>query len=391
MEIARANEQAILEVLEEKKVHFSKSEQNKIMLRALEREAKASRDILESYLSRFNEARTRERDEIIPATVQIIEKARVLTTPTFPKKGWISALAAGLTLFVFGGLVLISELLKFSAPQALVSGQNHRIAPEKFRTNSGLSSTDEPKAERSIRKEEPVPQQMRGSRMKTPGPSESNIENHDARVHSVEAIVAHLRRHETSEAATRILFVIGETSPQHAKFVNLARQINLHNGRTLFIDGTGCIGGFSRHLGLKAEPGLAELIEEEVAFEDVVQAETMTELHFISSGDVETSGDVENKEFDSRCQDNLRQALDAVSEVYDFVVMAVDGDGLDHVVTLTEGAFDGIVVLGAETTESIRQNVSGLRGKKIEILQMENKKNPIDRLNLGKSRPKNSS
>ena len=205
-------------------------------------------------------------------------------------------------------------------------------------------------------------------------------------MHTVEAIVAHLRRHETSEAATRILFVIGETSPQHAKFVNLARQINLHNGRTLFIDGTGWIGGFSRHLGLKAEPGLAELIEEEVAFEDVVQAETMTELHFISSGNVESSGDVENKEFDSRCQDNLRQALDAVSEVYDFVVMAVDGDGLDHVVTLTEGAFDGIVVLGTETTESIMQDVSGLRGKKIEILQMEYKQNPIDRLNLGKSR-----
>lgn len=93
--IARANEQAILDVLEEKKVHFSKSEQNKITLRALEREAKASRDLLESYLSRFNEAQTRERDEIIPTTVQIIEKARVLEVPSFPKKSWIAALAPG--------------------------------------------------------------------------------------------------------------------------------------------------------------------------------------------------------------------------------------------------------------------------------------------------------
>jgi len=178
--------------------------------------------------------------------------------------------------------------------------------------------------------------------------------------------------------------VTDETSPHDEKFVNLVRQISRQYGRTLFVDGTGRIAGFPRHLGLRAEPGLAELVREDAVLEDVVQAETLTGLHFIASGQV---GD---ETFDSRSEDNFRQALAALCEVYEFVVLAVDRDSLNHMLTLMDGALDGFVVLGAAAREKMLQGALEIDDKDIRIFQLDIAQNPIERLKLGKSRSKNT-
>ena len=46
-----------------------------VQLRALEREAKAQRDLLESYLAKYREANTRENIEAAPADGRIISRA----------------------------------------------------------------------------------------------------------------------------------------------------------------------------------------------------------------------------------------------------------------------------------------------------------------------------
>src|SRR6201997_1305220 len=55
-------------------------------LRALEREAKAQRDLLESYLAKYREANTRENIDAAPTDGRIISRAIVSNTPAFPKK-----------------------------------------------------------------------------------------------------------------------------------------------------------------------------------------------------------------------------------------------------------------------------------------------------------------
>lgn len=57
--IARVREQSFLESLGSLKKQTAEIAQNQVKLRALEREAKASRDLLESYMSRYREADTR--------------------------------------------------------------------------------------------------------------------------------------------------------------------------------------------------------------------------------------------------------------------------------------------------------------------------------------------
>src|SRR5712672_1414378 len=57
-----------------------------VQLRAMEREAKSQRDLLESYLAKYREATARENIDAAPADGRIISRALVSNTPAFPKK-----------------------------------------------------------------------------------------------------------------------------------------------------------------------------------------------------------------------------------------------------------------------------------------------------------------
>ena len=57
-----------------------------IELRSLEREAKAQRDLLESYLAKYREATAREFLDTTPSDVRVISRASPSNTPSFPKK-----------------------------------------------------------------------------------------------------------------------------------------------------------------------------------------------------------------------------------------------------------------------------------------------------------------
>src|SRR5882757_3357801 len=72
--------------LDQLKKLASSSNGQDVQLRALEREAKAQRDLLESYLAKYREANTRENIDAAPADGRIISRAIVSNTPAYPKK-----------------------------------------------------------------------------------------------------------------------------------------------------------------------------------------------------------------------------------------------------------------------------------------------------------------
>ena len=55
-------------------------------MRALEREAKTQRDLLESYLSKYREASARDNINAAPPEARIISRATPAIKPTYPKK-----------------------------------------------------------------------------------------------------------------------------------------------------------------------------------------------------------------------------------------------------------------------------------------------------------------
>ena len=71
-----------------------------MQLRALEREAKAQRDLLESFLAKYREANTRQNIDVAPADGRIISRAIVSNTPAYPKKLPVVLIATLATLLL---------------------------------------------------------------------------------------------------------------------------------------------------------------------------------------------------------------------------------------------------------------------------------------------------
>ncbi len=68
------------------KLLAASSNEQDVELRALEREAKAQRDLLESYLAKYREASARDSLEAAPPEARIISRAVVSNNPSYPKK-----------------------------------------------------------------------------------------------------------------------------------------------------------------------------------------------------------------------------------------------------------------------------------------------------------------
>jgi succinoglycan biosynthesis transport protein ExoP len=105
--------------LEQLKKQATSTNGNDVQLRALEREAKAQRDLLESYLAKYREANTRENIDAAPADGRIISRASVSNTPAYPKKLPIVLIATLATLMLSAGAIATGELLRMTAPRAV--------------------------------------------------------------------------------------------------------------------------------------------------------------------------------------------------------------------------------------------------------------------------------
>ncbi len=92
-----------------------------VQLRALDREAKAQRDLLESYLAKYREATTRENIDAAPADGRIISRAIVSNTPAFPKKLPIVLIATLAMFMLTAGYIATGELLRMTAPRAMAA------------------------------------------------------------------------------------------------------------------------------------------------------------------------------------------------------------------------------------------------------------------------------
>src|SRR6478752_3942120 len=105
--------------LEQLKKQATATNGQDVQLRALERDAKAQRDLLETYLAKYREANTRETIDTAPTDGRIISRAVVSNTPAYPKKLPIVLIATIATLLLSSGVVVTGELLRQTAPRAV--------------------------------------------------------------------------------------------------------------------------------------------------------------------------------------------------------------------------------------------------------------------------------
>src|SRR6185312_9221939 len=89
----------------------SQTNEQDVQLRALEREAKTQRDLLESYLTKYREASARDNINAAPPEARVISRATPAIKPDFPKKLPMVLIAAFAAFALSTGFTVTGALL----------------------------------------------------------------------------------------------------------------------------------------------------------------------------------------------------------------------------------------------------------------------------------------
>ena len=291
-----------------------------VELRALERDAKAQRDLLESYLAKYREATSRETLNSAPANARVISRASASNIPAFPKKLPSVLIATVATLMLSCGFVLTKELL--SVPSRAVATPAPRVEPRVAGPEPDLDVAPVVKAPPLIKE--------RGG--------------------AVAEVAESLHR----AGAARIAVVGVEPGARTGETaIKLARSL-AGDGHVLL---AGIEPKNSPIAAVSSDPaakGLAELAAGDASFRDIIDKDVQSSVHVISPGRTPV------ERITLLSSPRLAPSFDALARTYDYIVVdAGIAEGAD-LEAIGEIAPQAVLLTGAATdvaVEAARQRL----------------------------------
>ncbi|GAB4238759.1 MAG: exopolysaccharide transport family protein [Methyloligellaceae bacterium] len=311
--IAGAREESLRNSLNELKKQAGETSANQIKLRALQREAKANRDLLESYLARLNEANARRDVSAVPAHASIISHAHVEDEPSFPKKGPISALVAIAVGLITVASLIVKELVTVThfrnvpvpASGAPVAAVSARTEGQAGRSAEGLAAEGRPgEAQEQLPDIQtsigPRPTVLRPARIARTIPDAVTVFEEKLRDRDAGALIV------TSDSGTTGTAGIALAA---------GRALASRGHSVVLVDFSTTGERVSALSGLPAAPGIAELIARSAGFEDVIFPDSATPLQIIPAGGLDARTFTE---MDGASWTRISQVL---AEIYDCVIL----------------------------------------------------------------------
>jgi succinoglycan biosynthesis transport protein ExoP len=307
--IASGRVEGLTNSLDQLKKQASSSNGQDVQLRALEREAKAQRDLLESYLAKYREASARENIDSAPADGRIISRATVSNTPAYPKKLPIVLIATLATLLLTSGAIATGELLRMTAPRrpgAVTPEVEREIAPEMT-----LIAPAESIRAPAMAPELPVVDHASG-----PVSGEMHVDSplmgSRAEIDEIEQVARAL---VGAGSAARKVSVLGTATGESITLtaLTLARLMAQHV-KIVVVDLAASSPMMTAASADPVAPGLAELMQGEASFAQIITRDRLSRVHLVSAG---------RPGFD-RAQlqsSRLILAIDALLRVYDHVLL----------------------------------------------------------------------
>ena len=346
--IAEARVESLSGAVDGQRDTVARGNSSEVQLRALEREAKAQREQLESYLSRYREASARDAESAAPADARVVSRAVVPEIPSFPKKLPIVALATLMGFLVSAGLVLARHLLAEPSEPP----RRREPAEDEDPVRSGPGAFVYPEASLALARfagrampapAEPKP--IAAVAEAAAGPAEAPASLPPASKHrapesayDLDPLIERLRAGGTSPGGRRILVVettgtaAGDSPAEPGLAESLARHL-APRVRTLLVDLNGPASG-------PDDAGLSDLVAGEVGFLDVIQSVEGSPLHSIAPGFVEPTVLAEEPEA-------LGITFDALAEAYDWIVCRLDstrGGPAPDILSATAGWMAAVVI-----------------------------------------------
>lgn len=363
---ARLREAQLVQQLNTLKADSARAGEDEVGLKALEREATAQRQLLETYLARYREATSRTDSGSTPADARIISAAAEPTEAAFPKV-LPTTIVGGVVGFALSAIaVLLAELFSgralkpVGAPAVVAQRREEEIDDDVTETvvvepvarrvplagpdlgavkdihapAKSLLSDIGPEEDDDVEEEE---QSMRPSLIDMPA-------FEDEGDFSVAAVARHMIENNVSVAIS----VSPSGDRGSTATVMLARRIAEDHRKTLLIDLTGSACPTRLMAQSTQVPGITDLLVGDAAFGDIIHGDRLSSAHVIPRGNA-------NIKRAMRGIDRLAMVIDSLADAYDTVIVECGPAEVEGVRRLTRGEETDIIlsIPGADEDEIV--------------------------------------
>ncbi len=239
------------------KKQASQTNEQDVQLRALEREAKTERELLESYLAKYREATARDNINAAPPEARIISRASPAIKPDFPKKLPTVLIAAFAGFALSAGFIVTGALLASPSPPS-----GYPYAPPMA---AGMTRVDSP----SLMPAAAPPAAMPAAPMA---------------MGTVEQIAQSLRQAGDDGRRVIVVGTMRNVGTTHAA-ISLARTL-AQDANVVLVD----MAFGSPNLSVISDDpearGIAELVRGTATFGDIITRDQYSNLHLVAAGDV---------------------------------------------------------------------------------------------------------
>ena len=286
--VASDRVQTLTASLDTVKKLVSQTNTQDVQLRALERDAKTERDLLESYLAKYREATARDNINATPPEARVISRASPAIVPAFPKKLPIVLISAFAAFALSAGFIVTGALLASPPP-------------------SGYPYTPPAMGAAPVRVASPPLMAVPTPPAATPGAPMAAT--------TVEQVAQSLQR--AGDAGRRVVVVgtMRNVGTTHAA-ISLARWL-AQDASVVLVD----MAFNSPNLSVVSDdpqaPGIAELVRGTATFGDIITGDQYSDVHLVAAGHVGN---------DARAlatSPTLAMMIEALVRSYDHVVLDV--------------------------------------------------------------------
>jgi tyrosine-protein kinase Etk/Wzc len=314
--VASDRVQALTASLDQVKKLASLSNTQDVELRALEREAKTQRDLLESYLAKYREASARDSINAAPPDARIISRATPAIKPAYPKKLPTVLIAAFAAFALSAGFTVTGALLVPAASPYRYAA----YAP----ASDGAAAFKRPAMTAP-----PIPRVASPPLM--PAPSAWLAADGTAAplaVSSIEQIAHELRQAGDAGRRVTVVGTMRNVGTTYAA-ITLARML-AKDANVVLVD----LAFGAPNLSLLSDdpnaPGIAELVHGTASFGDIVTRDQYSNVHLVATGNVGSDATV------LAASPLLATVIEALVRSYDHVVIDA-GSAVDVAVERFEG------------------------------------------------------
>jgi exopolysaccharide transport family protein len=321
--VAALREKELVQQSNAVKANSAQAGEDEVGLNALEREATAQRQLLETYLSRFREAASRADKNSSPADARIVSNATQPVDPYFPKVIPIVIVAALATFIMTSIAIMLAELFSGRALRPTNTLEiEERIEAEKVEPVAPVAAVVAPAPSMLAT---PAAEEVRDEVPEIVAQEDAEAEAEDDNEFSIGSVASYL-----IGCRAPIAIAISPTGDNGSTAtVSLARRIASSGARAVLVDMTGSGRPTDMMADGRTLPGVTDLLCGAAAFGDTIHGDHVSEAHFIPQG-------TSDMRLAMRGADRLSLLLDALSSAYDLVLVECGAADVAGVSRLTQ-------------------------------------------------------